>query len=142
MKAVVDDDSSVDGDDEIGRADEDEEEYDKLELKLSIGWEWKGGMSMDGGRREWFSQWDQNVGSSRFFERQPAARQAFTHRQPIADPALRFWGDDLVATPFGREGPAGFFRLDDETISETERAMSDRERDNQHKRPKVIVSLE
>ncbi|KAG1342646.1 F-box/LRR-repeat protein 15 [Cocos nucifera] len=143
MKAVVDDDSSMDGDDEIGRADEDEEEYDKLELELSIGrWGWKGGMPMDGGRREWFPQMDQNVGSSRFFERQAAARQAFPHRQPVADPALRFWGEDLVATPFARVGPAGLIRLDDETILETERAMSDRERDNQHKRPKVLASLE
>nr|XP_029123787.1 F-box/LRR-repeat protein 15 isoform X3 [Elaeis guineensis] len=143
MKAVVDDDSSMDGDDEIGRVDEDEEEYDKLELELSIGrWGWKGGVPMDGGRREWFPQWDQNVGSSRFFERQAAARQAFPHRQPVADPALRFWGEDLVATPFARVGPASSIRLDDETVSETERVMSDRERDNQHKRPKVLASPE
>ncbi|CAL9126307.1 unnamed protein product [Musa acuminata var. zebrina] len=58
MKAVADDDERRDGDDEVGRQDDDEvEEFEELELGLSLGrWGCNSGLtnggSDDGGERD------------------------------------------------------------------------------------------
>ncbi|CAD5188110.1 unnamed protein product [Musa acuminata subsp. malaccensis] len=141
MKAVADDDERRDGDDEVGRQDDDEaEEFEELELGLSLGrWGWNSGLTNggrdDGGERDCVLPVERGIGCSWFYERQSATRH-FIARQTN----LRTWGEELVgavAMPQERD-----VSLPDEAFFEMERTGSDIDRDTQHKRPKVFASLE
>ncbi|KAJ6818102.1 F-box/LRR-repeat protein 15-like isoform X1 [Iris pallida] len=114
LKAVVDDYNGLEED-----VEEEDEEQEELELGLSLGrWGWRIGSSSNGGERRegWLNPWDLTFGSSRFFD-------GFQSRGVL--------GNDL-----------GELLMADIEGAASENVGSERDRDSQYKRARVLAYAE
>ncbi|WOL09380.1 hypothetical protein Cni_G18133 [Canna indica] len=136
----VDDGDRRNGDDHERQQDEDDEsdEFDELELGLSLGRRgWKAGLTDGGGNNGENQEWDlpQGIGESWLYGRQVPTRQFIARRGN-----LRSGGEELV-------GEIGMHQDNDATLQEEvcfemERGGPEMDKDTQHKRPKVFASVD